>query len=91
MATKPIFVVDNGAYMSKSRMNTIDKPRFGLFLYSLMTFCEYRIIPNCVMKSKFYPRRTFIADQIDNECPNKTSLYYQLPFQKVNRKKKLTE
>lgn len=35
------------------------------------------------MKSKFYPRRTFIADQIDNECPNKTSLYYQLPFQKV--------
>jgi hypothetical protein len=36
------------------------------------------------MKSKFYPRRTFIADQIDNECPNKTSLYYQLPFQKVN-------
>ncbi len=40
------------------------------------------------MKSRFYPRRTFIADQIDNECPNKTSLYYQLPFQKVNRKKK---
>lgn len=36
------------------------------------------------MKSKFYPRRTFIADQIDNECPNKTSLYYQLAFQKVN-------
>ena len=36
------------------------------------------------MKSKFYPRRTFIADQIDNECLNKTSLYYQLPFQKVN-------
>ena len=36
------------------------------------------------MKSKFYPRRTFIADQIDNECPNKTSLYYQLPFQKVS-------
>lgn len=35
------------------------------------------------MKSKFYPRRTFIADQIDNECPNKTSLYYQLAFQKV--------
>lgn len=35
------------------------------------------------MKSKFYPRRTFIADQIDTECPNKTSLYYQLPFQKV--------
>ncbi|CAF4949785.1 unnamed protein product, partial [Rotaria sp. Silwood1] len=67
MATKPIFVVDNGAHMSKSKMNTSDKPR---------------IIPNCVMKSKFYPRRTFIADQIDNECPNKTSLYYQLPFQK---------
>ncbi len=41
------------------------------------------MIPNCVMKSKFYPRRTFIADQIDNECPNKTSLYYQLPIQKV--------
>ena len=36
------------------------------------------------MKSKFYPRRTFIADQIDSECPNKTSLYYQLPFQKVS-------
>jgi actin-related protein 6 len=35
------------------------------------------------MKSKFYPRRTFIADQIDNECPNKTSLFYQLPIQKV--------
>ncbi|CAF3793038.1 unnamed protein product [Rotaria magnacalcarata] len=67
MATKPIFVVDNGAYMSKSKMNTIDNPR---------------IVPNCVMKSKFYPRRTFIADQIDNECPNKTSLYYQLPLQK---------
>ncbi len=44
----------------------------------------YRIILNCVMKSKFYPRRTFIADQIDTECPNKTSLYYQLPYQKVN-------
>ncbi len=28
MATKPIFVVDNGAYMSKSKMNTADKPRF---------------------------------------------------------------
>jgi hypothetical protein len=39
------------------------------------------------MKSKFYPRRTFIADQIDIECPNKTSLYFQLPFQKVNKKK----
>ena len=37
------------------------------------------------MKSKFYPRRTFIADQIDVECPNKTSLYYQLPFQKVRK------
>ncbi|CAF1055948.1 unnamed protein product [Rotaria sordida] len=67
MTTKPIFVVDNGAYMSKSKMNTTDKSK---------------IIPNCIMKSKFYPRRTFIADQIDNECPNKTSLYYQLPFQK---------
>jgi hypothetical protein len=39
------------------------------------------------MKSKFYPRRTFIADQIDNECPNKTSLYYQLPIQKVKLNK----
>ncbi|CAF3966894.1 unnamed protein product [Adineta steineri] len=68
MATKPIFVVDNGAHMSKSKMNT--------------TTDKIRIIPNCIMKSKFYPRRTFIADQIDNECPNKTSLYYQLPFQK---------
>jgi hypothetical protein len=31
MATKPIFVVDNGAYMSKSNMNTIDKLRLELF------------------------------------------------------------
>ena len=43
-----------------------------------------RSIPNCVMKSKFYPRRTFVADQIDTDCPNKTSLFYQLPFQKVS-------
>ncbi|CAF1178760.1 unnamed protein product [Adineta ricciae] len=67
MATKSVFVVDNGASMSKSRMNNNE---------------DTRIVPNCIMKSKFYPRRTFIADQIDNECPNKTSLYYQLPFQK---------
>ena len=43
-----------------------------------------RSMPNCVMKSKFYPRRTFLGDQIDTECPNKTSLFYQLPFQKVD-------
>ncbi len=28
MATKPIFVVDNGGYMSKSKMNTADEIRF---------------------------------------------------------------
>ncbi|CAF1509095.1 unnamed protein product, partial [Didymodactylos carnosus] len=65
--TKLTFVIDNGAYSAKSTFNNVDKPK---------------IIPNCVMKSKFYPRRVFIGEQVITECPNKTSLYYQLPFQK---------
>ena len=63
----------------------VNKPELSyLYLRSIECF-QSRLIPNCIMKSKFYPRRTFIGDQIDVECPNKTSLYYQLPFQKVRK------
>ena len=31
MAMKPIFVVDNGGYMSKSRMNNTTETKFGKF------------------------------------------------------------
>lgn len=38
MATKPIFVVDNGAYVSKSKMNTTEKARFKLLFLSALQY-----------------------------------------------------
>ena len=32
MATRPIFVVDNGAYMSKSMMNSMDSARWEMIV-----------------------------------------------------------
>lgn len=44
--------------------------------------CNFRIVPNCVMKAKSEKKRLFVGDQI-KECRDASGLYYILPYQKV--------
>jgi len=67
MATKNVFVLDNGGCTIKA----------GFASSSV----EPRIMPNAVMKAKSERRRPFIGDQLE-ECRDISGLYYILPVQK---------
>uniref|UniRef100_A0A914W9Q4 Actin-related protein 6 n=1 Tax=Plectus sambesii TaxID=2011161 RepID=A0A914W9Q4_9BILA len=61
-----VFVMDNGACTIKAGYATGKEPRQ---------------IPNCIIKAKNERKRVYIGDQID-ECKDRSSLFFLLPFQK---------